>query len=444
MEEMKGVQERAQKFGKEATTLAGERGRAFGADAAVVAKRGSRSFGDIIVFLIKLVGYFILGSICFALIVALFVGGFWAIGFFPLKDYVLKGGTQNLLAWGTLIFFILVPMLGIITWIIRRLAKIRKGSKLLRLGFISMWIAGWVFVSCLFASIAKDFRHSSRIIEQEVYLSNPAVKSLEITTLAPGQRYTRNSWSNFEPFDNADEDTAFVRNIEVHIARSANDSFRVTMTKMARGYKQEYADTLAALINFNAIQKDSQLVIDKSIAINKKDKFRNQRIILTVYVPVGKQIYINQNVGWSSEVKFDGPWSRDWEEIQFENIEHGWDEGVRYTMTKEGLFDEEGKPADSYKRDRTSNNSHQKVIVDQDGVKIQVDDEDDNGSYRYDKTQPMNKFDSMKMILLQQEKRFNDSLLKEKHRIDSLLRKGKTDDGTAFNIISHDPTIFLN
>ena len=449
MEEMKGVQQKAQKFGKEAASFAGEKGRAFGAEAGSAARRGSRSLGDIIVFIVKLFGYFILGTICFALIIALFAGGFWAIGYFPLKDFVLSGGTQNVLAWGTLIFFIIAPMVGVITWIIRRLAKIRKGSRMLRFGFIALWIAGWVFVSFLLASIAHDFRSSSRIIEQEVYLSNPGVQTLELTTLAPGQRYSRNNRSNFEPFDNADDDTAYIRNIEVHIARADNDSFRVTMTKLARGYKQNYADTLASLIQFNAMQKDSQLVIDKTIPVNKTDKFRNQRVIVTVYVPVGKKIYINRNVGWSYEIKFDGPWSRDWEDIQFENIEHGWEEGEWYTMKADGLVDAYGKPADSYKRDRMEEEERRKR-----GIKSDDDDDDNNatnnsgGSYRYDTAEPQNKFDSIKINLKKEEQRFKDSLLKEKQRLDKQLEKfQKSTEGTASihsAIPTQDPMIFLN
>lgn len=449
MEEMKGVQERAHKFGKDAATIAGEKGRAFGTEAGSAVRRGSRSLGDVIVFLIKLFGYFILGCICFALVVALFVGGFWAIGYFPMKDFVLKGGTQNFLAWGTLLFFIVAPMIGVITWIVRRLAKIRKGSKLLRLGFIAMWIAGWIFVSFLFASLSKDFRQSSQIIEQNVALSNPAVNSLEVTTVAPGQQYSRNNFSDFNPFDNADEDTAFIRNTEVHIARSSNDSFRVTITRLARGYKQNYADTLAALINYNVVQKDSSLVIDKAIAINKKDKFRNQHVILTIYVPVGKRIYVDQNVGWSNDIRFEGPWIHDREDIQFEHIEHGWGEGEWYTMTKDGLFTQDGKRADRYRAEQDDNgdsdDGSQEVIINNNGIKIRVDKDKTTGIYRYDSAHPVDKFDSLKINILNEEKKYKDSLKKEKDKIDKLLNKdNKDDNGTAFTSVSNDPTIFLN
>ena len=454
--EMKGVHERAVKFGKEAASVAGDRGRSFGNEAGSAARRGSRSLGDVIIFIVKLFGYFILGTVGIALIIALFTLGIASIGLFPLKDFLLTAGWQNALAWGTLLFFIIVPIIGVITWIIRRIAKVKKGSKMLRLSFSAMWTLGWFCIIFLMASVSKDFKHASNMNEQEIGLINPGVNSLELTSLSPGQRFSRNRWFSMAPFDNTGEDTAFVRNVEIHIAKSTNDSFRIALMKFASGRTRRYADTLASLINFNAVQNDSLLIIDKAIAINKTDKFRNQRVIITVYVPVGKQIRIHDNVGWQHNIKFGGPWSNDWDNVEFENVENGWDEGIWYTMTKDGLYTLDGKPADSYKRGKKEidegegnvQDGDQKVIYDKNGIKIQVDN-DDKGKYRYDDKTPQNKLDSIKMNLRSEEKRFKDSLQKEKNKIEKQLEKigVKPDGGTAYSEFlrpAQDPTIFLN
>ena len=53
-----------------------------------------------------------------------------------------------------------------------------------------------------------------------------------------------------------EDDTAFVRNVYVVIAKSANDSFRVTShEKAARGYNRLETNKLAGLIDFEAEQK---------------------------------------------------------------------------------------------------------------------------------------------------------------------------------------------
>lgn len=452
--EMKGVHERAMKFGKEAATVAGERGKVFGAEAGMAARRGSRSLGDIIIFIIKLFGYIILGIVGLALIIALFGFGIAAVGLFPLKNFLLTEGWQNALAWGTLLFFIIAPMIGVITWIIRKITKVKKGSKMLRLSFTAMWILGWGCVTILLSSVSKDFRASSNMNEQELNLVNPGVNSLEITSIKPGQRFSRNTWFSMDPFESTGEDTAFVRNVEIQISKSPNDSFRVTTMKFASGRTKRYADTLASLINFNPVQNDSILVIDKAIAINKTDKFRNQRVILTVYVPIGKQIKVNKNVGWHNNVKFGGPWSKDWDNVQFENNETGWDEGEWYTMTKDGLVNEEGKPANSFKSERLRidedgvdfDGSNKRVRINKDGIIIE--NKNGDGSYRYDTVTPKTKFDTLKNNLRIEEKRYRDSLQREKDRIEKQLEKlGKTTDGTAALYVAlpaHDPLIFLN
>ncbi len=444
VEEMRGVQQRAQKFGKEAVDMASEKGKVFGAEAGTIARKSGRSLGDIIVLLVKGFVYFILGIIGIVLIFALFFFGIAALGVFPMKDFLLTEGWQNVFAWGTLLFFIIVPMIAVITWIIRKLAKMKTGSKMLKLGFSALWVIGWVSIILLATSLSKDFRRTSNINEQEIYLTNPAVKSLEVTTLAPGTRFTRNSWFSMEPFEGTDEDSALIRNTTVHIVKATNDSFRVTLIRTANGNTRRNADTLASLINFNAEQKDSLLVIDKGISINKVNKFRNQQVIITVYVPVGKQIKINDRVNASSRVNIAGPfnnnWERDFESIKFENLEEGWDEGEWYTMTKDGLFTKDGKPADSYRRNNVEINSNGidvrdgngRVRINRNGITIE-DDNDSEVNYRYDNNKPMDKLDSIKMNIKKEEKRYKDSLQKEKERIEKQLEKyDNKEEGTTF------------
>ena len=433
VEEMKGVQQRAQKFGREAVNVANEKGKVFGAEAGSLARKGGRSFGDIIVLLVKGFVYFILGILGISLIFALFGFGIAAMGVFPMKDFLLTQGWQNVFAWGTLLFFIIAPMIAVITWIIRKLAKMKTGSKMLRLGFSALWVIGWVSVILLVASLSKDFRRSSNINEQEIFLPNPGVQSLEVTTLAPGTRFTRNSWFSMEPFEGTDEDSAVIRNTSIHIVKASNDSFKVTIIRTANGNTRRNADTLASLINFNAEQQDSLLVIDKGISINKVNKFRNQHVIITVYVPVGKQIKINDRVNTSSRINFSGPfnnkWERDFENIQFENLEDGWDEGEWYTMTKDGLFTKDGKPADNYRRNKVDINSNgidirdgnDRVRIDKNGITID-ENNDSDGNYRYD-DKPMDKFDSIKLNIKKEEKRYKDSLQKEKEKIEKQLEK---------------------
>ncbi|MEP7144994.1 MAG: PspC domain-containing protein, partial [Ferruginibacter sp.] len=439
MGEMKGVQQRAEKFGQDAKAFAEERGKVMGTEVKTAARRTGRSLGDIIVLLIKIFAYFIIGCVSFGLVVALFTLAIFSIGIFPLKDFVLDNGWQNIFAWGTLLFFIAVPVIGIITWIIRRLAKMKSNRRVLRFTFISLWIIGWFCVISLIASVTRDFRSTNDISEQEIYLSNPGAKKLELTTNSPSQKYFRHRWFKLQPFEDMIDDTAFVKNIEIKILKSTNDSFRVTLLKMVNGPNTRSANALANLVNYGGEQKDTLLILDKGIAITRQNKFRNQRVIVTVYVPVGKQIRIDRSVGWGDNVHFGVNWNDDDFNIDSNDEERGWESNVNYVMKANGLYTLDGEPAD-----RDKNPVKTKVKIGKDGIEINDEGDkisiDKNGikinepkdGYRYNNGEPVNALDSLKLRLQREQKRTKDSLEKVKEKINKQLEKmDDNNDGTA-------------
>ena len=427
MEEMKGMQQRAEKFGQEAKTFAEEKGKVLGAEIAPLAKRGGRSLGDIIALLFKIFAYFIIGCIAFSVIAALFAFGVVAIGLFPVKDFVLTEGWQNVFAWGTLIFFIAVPIIGIITWIIRRITKTKTNRKLMRTSFVAMWFLGLFCFIALISSVIRDFRSNSSINEVEVALVNPTAKKLEITTLSPDKKFYRNQWFKMEPFSALDEDTAYVGNVKVQIVKSNTDSFRVSMLRLANGRNRRTADTMVSTINFNVYQSDSLLVLDKGIQINKTNKFRNQRVIVTIYVPVGKQIKVGDNVG-RFHLQMNGPWNDDWN-LEMDEVEQGWERNVDYIMKEDGLYTLDGEPADSWKRENKVNINNSGIDIKEGKTRVRINengiqvDDNDEANYRYENERHQKVLDSIQTKVKQQQQQLKDSLQKVKDKIEQELQK---------------------
>ena len=62
------------------------------------------------------------------------------------------------LCLGTLIFFLIVPLIGFITWLVRRIIRVRSTSNYLGWTFGALWTIGWVSVILLVSSLSKDFR----------------------------------------------------------------------------------------------------------------------------------------------------------------------------------------------------------------------------------------------------------------------------------------------
>jgi phage shock protein PspC (stress-responsive transcriptional regulator) len=374
MEEMKDVKQRAEKFGQEAKAFATEKGKTVGADLGNVARRSSRSLGDIIVLLVKGFAYFIIGIVGFAFVIALFVIALVSISVFPLKDFILRDGWQNILAWGTLLFFIAVPVIGIITWIIRRLAKIKSHGRIIRFTFISLWIIGWVCAVSLVAQVSQDFRSSNDIVMQQVALTNPSVNKLEITCADDFISHSyRNRHFNFTPFSNfTNEDSFYINNVHFRIVKSKNDSFQVSIIKLANGKSRQDAENIASQITYNLTQADSLLQTPNGIPIYKNNKFRNQHVIITVSVPVGKRIKIDQAI-WdnsNSNINVSFGDNNDWDDY-WGDEEHGWTTNVEYIQKEDGLYKLNGERAGESHDDDDDN---PKVKINDDGIDIHNND----------------------------------------------------------------------
>ena len=460
-EELRGVQDRASKFGSEASSFVASRSGEVASDIKAASKRSGSTVGNVISMIFKIIGYSIAGVFLIALLVGLFALAIASIGLFPLKDYVLNSSWQNVWAWGTLLFFIAIPIIGLITYIIRRITKSRGGSKYLTGSFIGLWIIGWVCVVNLAASVTREFKKESTINVEQVYLPNPNVSSLEISSNRPEDEFRRERYFQFSPYSDIDEDTATVRNVRVNIFKATADSFYVSTIRTANGRTREDANENAGKINYNITQQDSTLYVDRGIGINKTDKFRNQHITINVYVPVGKRIKINKSVpsGGGAHIDDIGISADNWDGYN-EKAMRRWSRDEWYTMTEDGLVDEAGFPANSDNNGnrRTGINIRENginirtedgkdIIMDEDGIR--VTDGNNKDDYRYDKTTTINKkIDSLKKELQEDQRRKKDSIEKSIERsrkeLENLDKKpGLPVAMVQFTLPGYNPALFM-
>lgn len=308
-------------------------------------------FGRIITIAVKGFVYFILAIVGVSLVAALFGVGVAATSLLPLKNFVLEEGAQSWYAVGAILLFIWVPVVGIVTAIIRKIAGYKKANLWVRSSFWALWILGWFMFILFFNSLGKSFSKHNVPEEQNIVLSNAKTAYLEVTA-KPKMKYYEDSWFHITPFsDLTEEDTLFVRNLKIRIVQSKTDSFDVKVVKLSNGKTVADANALAQKINFDCTQQDSLLLLDKGIHINKTDKFRNQHIIMTIAVPIGKRIKIN-NKGWSQtnikinkmgirtetydRISSDENWFDEWNE-SWDNESFEFEHGVEYIMTATGL-----------------------------------------------------------------------------------------------------------
>jgi hypothetical protein len=307
--------------------------------------------GRAIAICVKVFVYFILGVVGISLLAALFGIGVAATAVMPLRKFLLEDGAQTWSVFGALLLFVWVPILGIVAAVVRKLAGYKKANVWVRSSFIALWVVGWILLFYFGSSLGHSFSKHNIPQEQTVSLANPAVDYLEVTA-SPKMKYYEDRWFQISPFDAfSDEDTVFVRNLKIRIVQSKTDSFQVKVVKLSNGETIQNANDLASKINFDLTQQDSLVYLDRGIAINKKDKFRNQHVIMTIAVPVGKRIKIT-NKGWSQtnvringrgmhtetfdRISSDEDWYDEWNE-PWDNESFSYERGVQYKMTETGL-----------------------------------------------------------------------------------------------------------
>ena len=303
--------------------------------------------GRAITISIKVFVYFVLAIVGISLFAALFGIGAAVTAVYPLKKFVLEDGAQSWAAFGTIVLFIWVPIVGIVTAIIRKIAGFKKTNVWIRSSFWALWIVGWVMLFYFGSSVGNSFTKHNKPVEQTIALSNPAINYLEVTAI-PKMKYYEDKWFKISEFvDYGDDDTIFVRNLRIRIVQSTTDSFQVKVVKLSNGKTVAEANNLANKINFDITQQDSLIYLDKGIGINAIDKFRNQHVIMTIAVPIGKRIKISDK-GWSqTNINIDhrGMRSETIDRISSDNDWYnGWDNesfnfsfGVTYLMTNTGL-----------------------------------------------------------------------------------------------------------
>jgi hypothetical protein len=91
----------------------------------------------------------------------------------------------------------------------------------------------------------------------------------------------------------------------------------------------------ARAITYNINQQDSTLYLSRGFGIKKGTRFRNQGVIVTLQVPVGKRIVVDKSVSrkleWFDVRHHKDDWDDDWDHYE------DWRSNVEYVMTVGGL-----------------------------------------------------------------------------------------------------------
>ena len=339
------VRDSAKQFSQRAKEFAGTRGKTFAEEARPVAS----GIGHAIGVIIKAFFLFLFGTIAFGLFVGLMVlifGGGAVL--WPLKqavlDFVLDGAWQKLFFWGTVFFFILVPILAFMTWLVRRIMNVRRQKSYLGWVFGGLWTLGWVSFILLVSMIARDFSVDQETT-QDVRISQPLSGRMLLTVSEPAIRYKDDLF--FTDADNNGwdftDDSLKLANVQLDFEASRDSSYHVSVIRKSQGRNYNQAMSLANKISYNVNSMDSILDLGSGYAISRADKFRGQEVTVMISVPVGKMIRFDESVAEKlNPHSFRTRRSRHGVRVRYNhNYVFGYKTGIDYTMNAQGELENE-------------------------------------------------------------------------------------------------------
>lgn len=336
------VKQSAQQFGERARQFSqSEHVKTFTAEAATTARSAGSGIAHIIGVLFKAFFLFIVGMMALALFGVLMAVLFGGAPMMAMKEFFIGGFWQNLLVWLTVFLCLGVPIIAMITWLIRRIMGVRSKNHYLGYVFGGLWFIGIISAALLTGSLFRDFK-SRNLVEEQVSLTQPGNGKIYVDVMPDNinSRYYSSDWfydwDGDWPIFGANMDSMLLNTVRIDVKKSNDNNFHLDKIRFSRGSDPFYARSLAEKINFQPVQNDSLLLLPKRFAISKGEKFRMQQVLLVLQVPVGKRFYLNRSIS-----------TYNWFDIRYNrhggiDIDNSWEHtywvetGKEYIMTPDG------------------------------------------------------------------------------------------------------------
>ena len=371
------IKQRAEEFGHEMKNRSGGIRKDF--SNARVPHQG---IGHAIGVLFKAFFLFISVIITFALITALIGLTFTGAGVLPLKNYFIQGFWQNIMVWAVLVLFLLLPVIAMLTWLIRRIIGARSRNNYLGYTFGSLWVIGLISFIFLVANFSRNFSSRNGVTDK-INLVAPTNGKMIVKMDESKPDFYESDWMGINwhhkgPFFEVSDDSVVLNNVRIEVIKSEDSSWYVNLEKLSRGNSGSEALKTAAAINFTVTQSDSVLSLGRGFSITPRQQFRNQQVLVLIKMPLGKKIFLSENLDDYHWFTINQKWRNNginisWDDVDYDN--NSWETGVEYQMTEHGL-ERTGKSLDTPEEDQHRDASP-------DSTRKKGDNPD--GGYRYHK-----------------------------------------------------------
>ena len=351
-------------------------------------KSGSATFfdtiGSIFMFIFKIFGKFIGiililtgASALIGLVISLFSIGILDLTHFPghqLIETLNNTGAPiwvvsilSLFAIGIPFFFLLYLGLKILVSNLKSIGNIAKYS------LLGLWLIAVIGLTVFAVKQAAEFSHHATTNTETSFAVNSTTDTITIKTFKnPDYSYnTRSTIGDMHiTYDTNGDAMLYSENIHFDLATSPLNSAKIKLRKESEGISHESAKIRAQDIKYSYSTTDSTIILNGYLTTPKTNQFRSQRVRGTLLLPKGSLIKFTPNsikhFGWNLEN--DNNLNRE------EMIPHVWKMGANNLLLCQ---DCEPENIDEPVTIEEENSHSNKVIINEDGIDINIKDESD-------------------------------------------------------------------
>ena len=231
--------------------------------------------------------------------------------------------------WGLVFVGLLagLPLLAILFIGTKLVFRYKSNNAAIGLTMVGVWLISLVALIIMSVSQIGNFKNRSSFTETQTI----SCDSCQTLYLNLGEdKYKDYAKENIE-IDNmkvavVDGEDVLLGRVKLDVERSGNNDFAVLIKKSSRGKTRENAKEISESIVYRFERKDSVIYFDPYFILGENVKWRGQEVEITVKVPDGKAIFLNENM---VEIIND-----------IENVSNTWDNdmvGKSWIMKPEGL-----------------------------------------------------------------------------------------------------------
>lgn len=246
---------------------------------------------------LKVIAYILIGLFLIFMVpiaISILIGSVFS---YNLADIVLFTTVNKTLAIFTIFFFILLPLVGIIIWLIRKIAGYNKPNRPLRIIFTGLNILGWVSIVFLIANLAR---------ENNTYVSKPIRQNIAITSdtlfvqpMTPDSAYSENVVFQLNQFDRILEKSGTenkIKAVRLKYKKTDDTTFTIEIEKSAFGKNRQVASDNAMLASYETSLVGNTLYLPSMLRVRNTLPYHFQNVKVTIYVPKNKTLIISENL----------------------------------------------------------------------------------------------------------------------------------------------------